>query len=1186
MTLPPSQINRIIQQRLDQQARDWNVAHGTNLSVEQYVNSLTGVTAGAKRSLLEKYNAALPTVPSVPSVPSVPGVQSLATTQTDLWESKYFTAEGKETTPEKAVIGPVETAKLLGKEPPPGAVPAGTLTPRTTKAKIVEGSPIETIKPTGITLRLSDAERQKLATKQQQTTCQADAQKYEVKLYKVGVGGGESIFVEEINKTQAKERAEGAGYKVTRVTWSPSYTETESRGTTSREPAPSISIYTVKFERGSPIEVEATSEAQAIAIAQNRQGRIWGLALSATKGKVVNISSDEAAKRIIKAYDKGSRNGVEALCIYGGLLTNSRIKVMFGEVVPMPEAGSVPINTHEGIMLITGDYANLLRDTQYYKDSKGAGDANRLGDAHISIQQDYERWSKAIPILTEAGLTNDDDFTITNLARFARNNPNGIDVLKDAGFSDEAIKAVREFNKTATKVSSHIADGLKDKTKDKTLTTGEKQALARIYEGIGQGLSIENLYKAGAFDKKAYDMLKDRFGKQWVEAYPTTLEAGIQPEFLKAVWDNLDDDTKVTVAFAFDRDYSKGSSFASVIKGMEHESMKGPWQLVTLAIPVSILSPVGKQITLEEATKTLNKQYGAELEQFVDYVKKDGGVPSFDLDKIQARLNSDNKFTANTLKETGYDSKKQLLDNLEYYNYATRVSPKEWAIAGLVGGLTVLSLGGGTLLGSVGAGGKVAASFLGNAMPVTLGALILPDTVRVVKDPKAPIWLKVLATGGTALMFAPLLGPTIRGVQFIKTAARGDYVPLRSMSIEASTARVPFTDAQIAKMTAAGLKTADIIDLGTKVLKQLLAGKKVAIVKVPGTGITIKVKSVTYQQLAGPALFNSTPDGTLLARGASSQPIFRSFFTEGKVAIEPLQRSYLTGQRATKPTINEIRIADPELVGRLFPQQRIIGGGRKGRIAIEPEAAIPSLDELQGMGYRLQPIPGPAGRGVTFDATLGRVNIQRYTLAKVVESPTGLIQVKLGGTGDGGVVAIGDLHGTAKYTTVFDGINSGYAEPLIKGDPKNPGTWTWGAAKGKGRTVVFMGDLIDRGPAYDTLRQTFNRLADQARSNGGQVVRLLGNHELAYLSGDVIKGGGPRGFPDIIPDKVRAQIKANIVSDINNGYVVAAFAKDGKLFTHAGVSKGVFPEFKPSVLERSYNALRQAGRVMREVCAT
>lgn len=1108
-------------------------------------------------------------------VPSVPGV----VTSIDLSRASVASQLPPPTGAERfAPIG-TSRASIPSELPPPTGkerfVPI--VSPTKTGTGTAPSGP--SITPSGTTLKMdipiTTTELQRIEAAKAKGLCVGAMKSYyTVKTYKVALKTGDHIYVEALDQKTAKDKALAAGYKVAWVTRyfgfgisTPTKTATSTGGTAMGTTPSLISEWTVTFERGSPITVEATSEAQAIAIAQNRQGRVWGLALSATKGSLVSISSKEAADRIIKAYNKGNLDGVEALCTYGGLLTHQQIKTLFGEVVDMPDSGSVAINTNEGIMLITGDYAKLLRDTKYYKESTASSDASRLGTAHTSIQQDYERWAAAIPILEKAGLTKDEDYTIENLSRFARNTTNGLQVLKDCGFAEETVNSVRDFNETATRVITHIGEGLANKT----LTTGEKQALARIYEGIGQGLSIQNLYEAGAFDEKAYNMLKARFGEQALKADPTTLEAGIVPEFLKAIWDKADDDTKVTIAFAFDQDYSKGSSFASVIKSMEYESMKGPWQMTALAIPVSMLSPVGKQITLDEAKKQLNKQYQTELSQFADYVKKDGDYQSFDLDKIKAKLDSDNKFTADTLKETGYDSKTQLIQNLEYYNYGTRVDPKEWAVAGLVGGLTVLSLGGGTVLGSIGTGGKIAASFLGNAMPVTLGALCLPDTVKVVKDPNSPTWLKALATGGTALMFAPLLGPTIRGVQFIKIASKNDYVPLRSMSREVSTYRVEFTPNDMTKMSKAGYKEADIINLGNEINRRILAGEKIAFVDVLGTDIRIKVKSVPYQELAGPALFNSTPDGSLLARGTESQPIFRTFFTEGKVAIEPLQRSYLTGQRATRPTINEIRITDPELIAQLFPQKRLIGGGK----VIEPEAAIPSLDELAGMGYRLEPIPGAAGKGVTFDATLGKVEIRRYTLAKVVEHPTGLAQVKLSGTGDGGVVAIGDLHGTAKYTTIFDGVNSGYAEPLIKGDPKNPKTWEWNQTKAKGRTVVNMGDLIDRGPAYDTLRQTFNRLADQARANDGRVVRLLGNHELAYISGDVIKGGGPRGFPEIIPDKVRASIKANILSDIKNGYMVAAFAKDGKLFTHAGVSKGVFPEFASKTPEYVASALNK-----------
>ena len=399
-----------------------------------------------------------------------------------------------------------------------------------------------------------------------------------------------------------------------------------------------------------------------------------------------------------------------------------------------------------------------------------------------------------------------------------------------------------------------------------------------------------------------------------------------------------------------------------------------------------------------------------------------------------------------------------------------------------------------------------------------------------------------------ALVAEPFVGPTIRAGQFSSTITKANYVPLRSMSMEAQTARVPFSKSQLLKMRKAGVTEAEIIAAGTKINEQLVAGVKVAQVKLGG--VLVKVKNVPYQKSVGLSLFNSTPDITLVTRG-EAVPIIKEFYTAAKAAIEPMERSYLEGQRATKPGIIEVRISDPEIISKIMPQRRLISGGK----TLEPEAVLPSLEQLKGMGYYLQPIPGKAGRGTTFDATLGMIEIRRFTLAKAVEHPTGLIQIKTGLKGNGGVAAIGDLHGTTNFKGLFNDLNSAFGEPVVKGNPNNPSTWHWISSQFKNRTVVVLGDSIDRGISYNTLRQTFNRLHDEAKIAGDKVERLIGNHELAYVMKDAIKGIK-------YTDKIRASIIKGILDDIKTGKVKAASEAENTLFTHAGVSLGTFKEFK------------------------
>ena len=68
-------------------------------------------------------------------------------------------------------------------------------------------------------------------------------------------------------------------------------------------------------------------------------------------------------------------------------------------------------------------------------------------------------------------------------------------------------------------------------------------------------------------------------------------------------------------------------------------------------------------------------------------------------------------------------------------------------------------------------------------------------------------------------------------------------------------------------------------------------------------------------------------------------------------------------------------------------------------------------------------------------------------------------------------------------------------------------------------------------------------------------MRVLGNHELAISSDDQISG-----YPHV--DTERAVLKPEIYDDVITGRAVAAVSADNSLVTHAGVSLGVFPEFR------------------------
>ncbi len=87
------------------------------------------------------------------------------------------------------------------------------------------------------------------------------------------------------------------------------------------------------------------------------------------------------------------------------------------------------------------------------------------------------------------------------------------------------------------------------------------------------------------------------------------------------------------------------------------------------------------------------------------------------------------------------------------------------------------------------------------------------------------------------------------------------------------------------------------------------------------------------------------------------------------------------------------------------------------------------------------------------------------------------------------VVAIGDLHGD---------LDNALATLRLAGIIDDSGAWAAGTT-----TLVQTGDVTDRGPDSKQLLDLLWRLQDEAKAAGGQVLPLLGNHEVMNLQGDL-----------------------------------------------------------------------------------
>jgi hypothetical protein len=130
------------------------------------------------------------------------------------------------------------------------------------------------------------------------------------------------------------------------------------------------------------------------------------------------------------------------------------------------------------------------------------------------------------------------------------------------------------------------------------------------------------------------------------------------------------------------------------------------------------------------------------------------------------------------------------------------------------------------------------------------------------------------------------------------------------------------------------------------------------------------------------------------------------------------------------------------------------------------------------------------------------------------------------------LVAIGDLHGEL----------DGFLELLLHAGLID-GRARW---KGGNKTLVQMGDVVDRGPHPVEVNNLLARLQREAEQKGGKVVRLLGNHELELLRGNL--------YLTTLPTLQAQEYHRQLACDILEGKVLAAYSQQGYLFTHAGLT--------------------------------
>lgn len=136
-------------------------------------------------------------------------------------------------------------------------------------------------------------------------------------------------------------------------------------------------------------------------------------------------------------------------------------------------------------------------------------------------------------------------------------------------------------------------------------------------------------------------------------------------------------------------------------------------------------------------------------------------------------------------------------------------------------------------------------------------------------------------------------------------------------------------------------------------------------------------------------------------------------------------------------------------------------------------------------------------------------------------------------------VAVGDVHGRLEpFVNMLRhaGLVNTYSD------------WCGGNAQ-----FLQIGDTVDRGPHSLQVDDILDRLQVQAAKVGGEVIRLIGNHELEVILGNF-------DISQIPPERLE-MLQQKLIAQVADNKIRAAYAYKGFLFTHAGVSRRLMQIF-------------------------
>jgi hypothetical protein len=149
------------------------------------------------------------------------------------------------------------------------------------------------------------------------------------------------------------------------------------------------------------------------------------------------------------------------------------------------------------------------------------------------------------------------------------------------------------------------------------------------------------------------------------------------------------------------------------------------------------------------------------------------------------------------------------------------------------------------------------------------------------------------------------------------------------------------------------------------------------------------------------------------------------------------------------------------------------------------------------------------------------------------------------------IVALGDVHGA--YDRLLHLLQVG---GIARADPKAKGGYAWAGGK---RTLVSVGDLIDKGPQSLEVLDLMMSLQNGARAAGGDVIVTLGNHEAEFVA----RPGKKKKAEEFERELDARGIDLHDVASGRNDYgrfilgLPVAARVNGWFFSHAGSTSGM-----------------------------